>query len=67
MTQDPIIQVMDMIEKLSDDMLAMAVTLIEVEQRKRETEAKELKDDEMRYDAEMEDRSANNEVESPNE
>lgn len=44
--------VMNMIERLSDDMLVLAVTLIEGEQLKRANEAKELKDDEMRYEAE---------------
>ena len=48
---------METLSNLSDEMLSMTATLIEAEQSRRTTKFKELRDDEMQWEArqEMED------------
>lgn len=52
-----LVSIMETLSNLSDEMLSMTATLIEAEQSRRTTKFKELRDDEMQWEArqEMED------------
>ncbi len=66
-TTKDILKVQEIISVLSDEMLDLAIDMMQSEQRKRSSEAKELKDDEMRAEAQSDGEQYEKELEESNQ